>query len=487
MKKSICLFLAILMCLAIVACGDSEKANGPKSTPDPLAVAVSLGDESFNYALYEALYNSYLPYMQQNGYNPLSSLEELTNFQDLIVDYLVADLVALHNAKQNGFKLSEDTVKEMEKQADEELKSIYDEYMEYAKEDNANDPSKTVQEYFDDYVEILSKHYTGKAMTFEEYSENYRSELENTFIISEYKAQVCEEFKVSNDDITGWFSEHFKEDSATYESHPAQYKTDQEYFEKYFGTKEDADPPTYVPAGYSRIMDIIVTPKGELSEDYTKRMQKLDELYDEYCELSFADALNNTSENSERISEILAEYSEIKALTDAEFEKHSKAAVEKINKAYSELENGAEFSEVMLKYTENPFVIGDDETEPSEAFRTVGQIISKKHESSNDWSDTLKEQFSKLKIGEYSEVFIDEDGSYHIIYYVSDIEKGEVSLQSIYDSVKIAAKAASDERQWQALVEDWKDDPDLYINTELIRTLGRDAVPPTDEENDDEA
>lgn len=487
MKKFISLFLTISMCITLAACADGGK-TGPSAKPDPLEVVVSIGDETVNYALYESLYNSYLSYMQQSGYNPLANLEELNSFQDWIVDFLVTDVVTLYNAKQNGFTLSEEDVAQMESQADEELKSIYDEYMNYAQEDNSNDPSKTVEEYFNDYMEVLSMHYTGKAMTFEEYSEQYRSELEKTYIITEYKAQVCEEFEVANEDITGWYSEHFNADSSTYASSPAQYKVDQEYFEKYFGIEEDADPPTYAPAGYSRIMDIVVAPEGELSEEYTERIKDMDELYSEYCELSFDDALNGTDENSTRIAEILDEYREIKALTDAEFEEYTAAAAEKINQAYLELEGGAEFSEVMLKYTEDPFVVGDDETEPSEAFRTVGRVISTEHESPNDWSATLKAQFGELEIGEYSGVFLDEDNSYHIIYYASDIEEGEIPLNSIYDSVEIAAKASSDERQWADLVEDWKDDPDLYINTDVIRLLGMDALPSeAKEEETDEA
>ena len=89
----------------------------------------------------------------------------------------------------------------------------------------------------------------------------------------------------------------------------------------------------------------------------------------------------------------------------------------KIDKAFAELEGGADFAQVMLKYTENEYVAGSDSYGGCETFRTKGQLISTKHSSSKgDWSSTVKEIYSLLKPGEYSDVFTDTDGSLHIIF-----------------------------------------------------------------------
>lgn len=78
----------------------------------------------------------------------------------------------------------------------------------------------------------------------------------------------------------------------------------------------------------------------------------------------------------------------------------------KIDKAFAELEGGADFAQVMLKYTENEYVAGSDSYGGCETFRTKGQLISTKHSSSKgDWSSTVKEIYSLLKPGEYSDVF----------------------------------------------------------------------------------
>ena len=50
--------------------------------------------------------------------------------------------------------------------------------------------------------------------------------------------------------------------------------------------------------------------------------------------------------------------------------------------------------------------------------QTKGQIVSLIYDCDKDWSPTVKEIFGMIEIGEYSNVFEDEDGSLHIIKYV---------------------------------------------------------------------
>ena len=131
----------------------------------------------------------------------------------------------------------------------------------------------------------------------------------------------------------------------------------------------------------------------------------------------------------------------------------------------------------MLKYTENEYVAGSDSYGGCETFRTKGQLISTKHSSSKgDWSSTVKEIYSLLKPGEYSDVFTDTDGSLHIIYRGADETPGEVKLADVIDKVTTIVKATSDTEAWDELLDTWMDDADIVYDKDLIASVGKDYV-----------
>ena len=151
---------------------------------DKTAAVASIGDETVSYALYTAAFDSYLSYMEQMGYDPVSNEEELQKFRDWVLEYLVKDMVVLYRAKEEGFKLSDEQIAESDAQAETELKEIYDEYMKTAEESNAKDDSKTVQQYFDAAIAELSEYYTGKTMTYDEYCEEYKRHVPSSHRIN---------------------------------------------------------------------------------------------------------------------------------------------------------------------------------------------------------------------------------------------------------------------------------------------------------------
>ena len=71
-----------------------------------------------SYALYTAAFDSYLSYMEQMGYDPVSNEEELQKFRDWVLEYLVKDMVVLYRAKEEGFKLSDEQIAESDAQAE---------------------------------------------------------------------------------------------------------------------------------------------------------------------------------------------------------------------------------------------------------------------------------------------------------------------------------------------------------------------------------
>ena len=473
--RTVCLIAAAAFLLCFSGCKKNKDKNG---VPNDKTVAVaSIGDETVSYALYTAAFDSYLSYMEQMGYDPVGTEEELQKFRDWVLEYLVKDMVVLYRAKQEGFKLSDEQIAESDAQAETELKEIYDEYMKTAEESSAKDDSKTVQQYFDAAIAELSEYYTGKTMTYDEYCEEYKLELRNTALIEAYKDYVCKDFSVTDADIADWYEKQLKSDKELYAAQPERYKDNEEYFEKYCGIYDDAAPALFVPEGYSRIMDIVVVPKGELGDDYKKKNEQLDSLREECTSLLFTDALNGDGANSERIAQLISDYKTLQAECDEMYNKFIEPYRAKIDKAFAELEDGADFAQVMLKYTENEYVAGSDSYGGCETFRTKGQLISTKHSSSKgDWSSTVKEIYSLLKPGEYSDVFTDTDGSLHIIYRGADETPGEVKLADVIDKVTAIVKATSDTEAWDELLDTWMDDTDIVYDKDLIASVGKTYV-----------
>lgn len=470
------ILIIILSCTAMFGCTEH--------TPVGSDIVASIGNETINYALYNAAFESYREYMTQIG-GGISDEDDLITFQDMIMDYLLVDMLTLYHADKEGFVLPEEDKQAAIKQAESELKDIKEEYMELSRTDYEKDSSKTVEQYFEEYISALSDYYLGEKLNFEQYSEAYTNELIRSHTIEAYKAYVCESFVAPESDINDWYEEQYNLQTENYKEYPEQYKFDQEYFEQCFGMNDDAIPCVYVPKGYSRIMDIVVKPSGKLSEEYKALQTKIKDVYSECSELAFDDALNGDNANEERIAELVKEYKKLQSESDAMYDDYIHDAKEKIDEAYAELESGADFSEVMLKYSENTAVVGDDSNAGCEAFQTKGQIISLEYSCASDWSDTVKEIFGMLRVGEYSNIFADDDGSLHIIKYVSDITAGTVELEDVYDSVKTIVKSSSDEKAWSELMDAWLDDSSIKRNSNLIRSIGKDLIEDKDGKNDE--
>ena len=469
-RKYYAVLAALLVCaLLISAC--SLNKNGKKGETDASQPVITIGDESVSLAMYRALFDSYLPYMQYSGQDPYESESSLSSFRAWLVDILSDDLVTLYQAKLAGFELTAEQEAALEAETESDIEELYNNFMKLAEQSFSDDPSIPVSVYFDGIVNSESEYYTGTAMSWEDYKEHYRAEARHSALVKAYRDAVCAEFVPDEEDIEDWYEENLARDRSYYTANPERYKPDQETFEQYFGVKDGVYPITYAPSGYSRVMQIVVTPSGELSDEFDEKIARMAELKEEYAELAFEDAVNGSSKNEERITEILNEYRALKASTDAEYDSFVAEAQSKINEALAALHAGESFADVMLRYTEDERVTGGGSGEGCAAFREKGELISLEYKSADDFSDVFKEEFGKLIPGQYSNVFTD-DGSFRIIYYASDVESGEVPMDAIYDDIKAVCTADVQDAQWEELLAEWKKDPALKIDEELLKTVG---------------
>ena len=474
-KRIAAVLLALFFAIGCSACKKTD--NNQKSVVEPGAVIARIGDQTINYALFNAAFESYAEYMEQMGYSPYNSRSDLESFQNLVLDALVADMVTLYHANSDGFTIPEEMIAEVEEDAKKDLADIRTQYMSLAETAHEQDPALSVEEHFNKLIGELAVYYTGETLTFEQYSADYTRELINSRLIEEYKNKVCSEFTVTDAEVSEWYNSQLEFDEEQYQKTPEEFKIDMDYYERYGTTLEDSYPPTYVPEGYARIMDIIIKPDGELNEEYFSKLDELDSIAGECSALLFNDELNGNDANAERIAELLENYRVLKAETDEMYASYTAEARAAAEEACALLEAGTPFAEVMLRYTQDPLVIGSDTRTPVDIYRTKGQIISTQYTSLNDWSTTVKDIFGMTPEGEYSAVFTDTDGSLHIIYHGESLKAGAVPVDDIRSDIEFFVRSEKSEADWNELIDAWKDDRDLIIDYETVRSVGVDKLP----------
>ena len=213
------------------------------------------------------------------------------------------------------------------------------------------------------------------------------------------------------------------------------------------------------------MMHILIAPEGTISEEYTALKGQLDALITEYGKLAFEDARSDEPKNTERLAEIIAEYNEKEVKANELSEEFNKEAKKKIELAYKELQEGKAFSEVMKEYTEDEDFISFAD------YMEKGMLISR-NESYVDWSDKVKEEFFKLKQGEYSEVFFDTDG-YHIVYFVSVEEPGEADFDKYKDVIAENIKKSNADEEWEKIKKEWCSAEEVMIDYEAIKAINK--------------
>ena len=91
-KRIAAVLLALFFAIGCSACKKTD--NNQKSVVEPGAVIARIGDQTINYALFNAAFESYAEYMEQMGYSPYNSRSDLESFQNLrAVVIMISDLL----------------------------------------------------------------------------------------------------------------------------------------------------------------------------------------------------------------------------------------------------------------------------------------------------------------------------------------------------------------------------------------------------------
>lgn len=457
------LTMALLFGFSAAGCA----LNG-SATTDTSQVIAKVGSHKVTYGEFNALYESYISAYTSYGYDIKTDPSAVSYLQSSVLNSLVQEKVLLYQAEKQGFtKLSADQQTELDKRIKDQLESVNAYYRSTAEAEAA----EATEENFDVDARInelieqeADYYYPDKNYTAEQYLDTLAQKATGTYYSDLLKESVTGKLSVADEDVSKWYNENVETLKKEYEGDASLYIDDMEEFEAYAG-----QPVIYAPAGYSRIMDIMIAPEDQPSDEYNKNITELDTLKAECGELYIAQA--NGTDNSARIAELVKQYNELKAKTDQMETERYAAAKTKIDEAYAKLQSGTPFADVMAEYTQNTSFTS------TEAYKKNGMLISA---SDDKWSAAIHDQFKTLKAGQYSSVFKDDDG-YHIVYIVSNVTEGATPLADVKTAIHDFLLSTKQDDEWNACIKEWSNDGSVVIDTNRLTKLGIATSAPVDD------
>ena len=485
-KKIIALLLCAVMAASILAACRLSDADTPSDTAVPgnsaapsetanaagssntdldlnAAVAKINGETVLTLGEVKTMFDMYVDYFANYGYDVTSDEATLEEFQDDLINIMVQDKVIEAKARELGYdKFTDEQRTELEGRIAERISGLDSYYRSIAEQEAEADESINVDERTSELILEEAIASTGdESATYESYCAKLGEDVEVEYLVELMKEGLTADAAASDAEIEEQFNTKSMTDMDTYRNEPQYYKDDMDAYE----ASHDGMPPLYAPEDYHRIYDIYVAYEGAVPQECTDAKAAMSNLKTEYCSLAFDDAINNTNTNAARIAEIISEYKAKQAEYDKLYAEYTASAYEKINAAYARLEAGEDFKTVMDEVTENT-----DFTE-IDAYAD-GMLISNSYSSSSDWSSAVKEAFAKLSKGQYSTVFADANGL-HIIYYVSDEPAGSKTLDQVRDAIAAMLTESKKDEVWNTLIEEWMNDGSVELVTEVYRQLGK--------------
>ena len=478
MKKYFALFLAALMLLSLAAgCAltGSDTPADPDATPAPsttdgadaetdldlTAVVAEVGDEAITLGDVKELYDYIVQMYASYGYDITSDPEMLSDLVDDVVNNLVeAKLIAV-KAKALGYgEFDETQQKELEERIETEIQDLDSYYRAQAESEAETDSSIDVDARTMELIlEEAAYNMNDENATYEDYVDFLSKDVTENYIQELLQDDQLKDVALTAEQIQAEYDALVEEQMTYYMESPEAYKYDQESYEM----SGDA-PVAFAPDGYSRILHIFCAYEEELPDEYEANAADMALIEEEYGALALAAALEGTAGDAAKMQELVEQYRTLKTANEEMYEAHISAAREKAKGLYAELQAGADFA-TLMKEQSSP-----DDYSDYPIFAEKGILIAKEYECDADWSDVVKEEFAKLSIGQYSEVFADEDG-YHIIFYLADEPSGTVELSSIEEGIRAYLLEDVRSSEWDALVEEWMNDGTVKLHEEVCQVL----------------
>ena len=350
-----------------------------------------------------------------------------------IVEVAVEDAVIMAKANELGLvKLDEETMAQMEADAQETLDYYVDYFVSYYYAD--------AEEVTDEMKAEALAYWESTGTTYEAILDSY-IESEAFAAVEEY---ILQDVVVTEEDVQNAYQNMIADNQAAY-ADDATYNSD----------RTNGEAIAWNPEGYRAVKHVLVKFDDEQSALYSQLQSQLTSLNAE------KEAIENPAEETEAaedaaeprsIEEINADIAACAMEVEALYSQLLPTAEEVIAK----FNDGAAFEDLIAEYNADPGMT-------AEPTATQGYAV---REGSTYWDPAFTE--GAMSIAEIGGISAPVYGSYgiHIIYYMADVPAGEVALDEIRTAVEENALYEKQNATYSAQIDAWMEEMNVEYHYE---------------------
>lgn len=473
LKKMIALLLALVMTAALCACASGDAASvgiiggadGPTSilvadkaaAIDRDAVAVTVGNREITVGevadMYDNMIYQYETYGSYYGVSVPTADADIETLQDEVVAMLVEQEMLLYMAEQLGCaELSAEQEEELAATVQEEIDSVISYYQQ-----NVTIDSEDAEELRAAAIELINQALLdgGWGMDFDGYCAEMEQSYRESYHMQNLEEKIKAEASIEEADAQSYYDLLLTEHRELVATDALNYIDGQESYEMNGG-----EPMLVVPEGYVRVKVLTVEPKEALDAEYDTLITEMEALEAEYGKLAL------TKTDAARQNEIKTAYAEKKTASDTMWEAYVAESRKKAEEAYEKLCGGESFDSVFAAY-------GEDVTYTE--YPVFGEKGCLMYTTQDDgmWDEAIRTAAAGLKVGEYSKI-IEIEGSYHIVYVVSEEVAGEIAYEDVKDEMHTLALEQRQATRWEEAQEGWMEQEGVVTyHQDTYRAIGK--------------
>ena len=368
-------------------------------------------------ASFSNMYSNYSQMYSMFGYSMPADM--VTTVEQSVVEDAVKNVAIAKQMEARGLKLDDEKLTELQTEADEHYKELYDTfYASVTEKDEAVHAKQT--EY-----NMAVNGFTKDALYAIEVAEANKELVEQNV-----RDEISD---LSDEELQAAYEAKLKEDEDKYSASGSSLESDM--------TSEDA-LVSWMPEGYRTVKHILIIPEESVlnaykdaRNAYEDAQSDLDTLNAELEELSHDhEAEEGEEEEPHRTAEEIqadidaaqAKIESLKADMDKAAEDCLAAVKDKTDEIYAKLDGGEDFAALIEAYGEDPGM----QNEPT---KTRGYYVST---GSTNWDKNFTEGAMSLeKVGDVTRTPVVGNSGVHIIRYETDVTPGAVALEEIKDAL----------------------------------------------------
>lgn len=422
--------------------GDGGSENEPEEF-DEEAVAIELGDIRIKAGEMQETFEQYVSMFSYSYEMDADMLEQILGMtEESVIEYYAPEW----KAKTLGVTLSEEEEAELEAEAERLLNEERDEIiLSFAADvtgtdEPLEDVSLLTPEQLNAAIGSINEQlvlYFGEDYDFDKYLSMRRDNYLSSARVNRYTEILEEDFR--SDAISDTETVNAKYD-AMLAAQKEQFDADSSLFLNSMNGEKVADElsfPLYVPADAARLEVIRVLENTEPDPEIKEAQEKMAALEAEYGAL----ALND--KDAERRVEIETEYAALKEKVETAEAADVKAAQNRIDAAYADLNGGMSFEEAMNAY---------NEPDEEDSCRLSFVVLTGAEDP--DFPE-LAAAAAALASGAYSAPIKAED-AYYIVKLVETIPAGVRERASIEEDFRASLRNSADvDAAWDERLNAW--------------------------------